>query len=548
MDLFGMLLWVRERKWIGYAIAVVTPFLGIAVRFGIAGELTGYPFVTFFPPILLAAALGGRWPGAVSSVLSALLADYFISEPHNLNLPWPIGWIGMGAFFIVAATMVLFIDYAILAGERVTKATALLRTLNTKLEERVADRTRELTMMTAQLRDEIRTKESAETQLRQMQKMQALGQLTSGIAHDFNNMLSIIIGSLDIAGRRLKQGRGEVDGLIDNALDGARRAATLTHQLLAFSRRQPLAPVVTDINGLVSNLSEMFRRTLGADIELECVLSGGLWRSSVDPGQLENAILNLVVNGRDAMQDGGRLTIETQNAFLDDAYAEAQGEVVAGQYVLIAITDTGTGMTPEVVAAAFDPFFTTKAEGQGTGLGLSQVYGFIKQSGGHTNIYSELGQGTTVKIYLPRHFAEQAVADRSSEPSPDNPAPMGSPEEIILVVDDDEAVRAIHVGMLRELNYTVRHADGGPAALNIIREHGDIALLFTDVVMPRMSGRVLAESAVALMPKLKVLYTTGYTPNAVVHNGVVDHGVDLLPKPFRYEQLARKIRIMLDRP
>ena len=547
MDLFGIVLWVRKRRWIGYAIALIAPLVGIFARFVIGGVLAGFPFVTFFPPILLAAVFGGRVPGAISTVLCGLLADYFLIEPRGFRLPWPAGWAGMAAFFLVAATMIGFIDFAVLAGARLTKATELLRTLNGKLEERVADRTRELTKITAQLRDEIRIKEAAETQLRQMQRMQAIGQLTSGIAHDFNNMLSIVIGSLDIASRRLNQGRADIGGLIENAMSGAKRAATLTHQLLAFSRRQPLAPVVIDVNALVSNLSEMLRRTLGENIELECVLSGGLWRTSVDPGQLENAILNLVLNSRDAMPNGGKLTIETQNAYLDDTYAEAHPEVIAGQYVMIAITDIGTGMPPEIAAAAFEPFFTTKVEGQGTGLGLSQVYGFIKQSGGHTKIYSEVDQGTSIKAYLPRHLGVPTAADAIEDIAQDNPAPPGSPEEVILVVDDDEAVRRIHVGMLRELNYSVRHAANGQDALAMIREGGDFALLFTDVVMPGMSGRTLAENARVLLPDLKVIYTTGYTANAVVHNGVVDHGVDLLSKPFRYDQLARKIRAVLDR-
>jgi len=400
-------------------------------------------------------------------------------------------------------------------------------------------------LLNAQLQAEIRTKEAAETQVRQMQKIEALGQLTGGIAHDFNNMLAIIMGSLEMANRRLDKGRTNITDLLDSAMDGAHRAATLTHQLLAFSRQQPLAPAISDINGIVSHMAEILRRTLGETISLECVLAGGVWRTRVDPGQLENAILNLAVNARDAMPGGGRLTVETQNARLDDEYAAAQTEVAAGQYVLIAVTDTGTGMGAEIVARAFDPFFTTKEKGRGTGLGLSQVYGFIKQSGGHIKIYSEPGHGTSVKIYLPRFTGDFAVAATVPEVEPEVPA--GSPAEIVLLVEDDDAVRKVHVKMLRGLNYTVRHANGGPEALKMIREQPGIKLLFTDVVMPGMSGRQLADEAKRMAPDVKILFTTGYTANAIVHNGVIDADVDLLQKPFAFDMLARKVRTVLDR-
>ena len=475
--MFETVLWIRERKWAAYGVAVAGSILGILLRFALGGILPGYPFITFFPPILI-AALVGRGPGAVASVLCAAFADYFLIEPHGFSLPWPAGWIGMAAFFLVSAAIVTFVDAAIVTGARLNKATRELSLLNEQLEERVAERTRELTMMTAQMREEMTTKEIAEMQLRQLQKTQAVGQLTSGIAHDFNNMLSIIIGSLDVTLRRLDQGRTDIAKLVENAMEGAKRAATLTHQLLAFSRQQPLAPVATDVNALVAKLGELLRRALGETITLECVLGGGLWRCSIDPGQLENAILNLAVNARDAMPGGGKLTIETLNAYLDDIYADAHLEVAAGQYVLIAITDTGLGMTPDVIHRAFDPFFTTKSEGQGTGLGLSQVYGFVKQSGGHVKIYSEINHGTTVKAYFPRLVSATDPQAASSDDA-EGAMPLGSPEETILVVDDDKAVRDIHVGMLRELNYTVVHADSGPEALTVIRDRGNIALLFT---------------------------------------------------------------------
>jgi signal transduction histidine kinase/CheY-like chemotaxis protein len=548
IDVFEAILWLRDRKWVGYAAALIGPLLGIGIRLALSGSFDGYPYVSFFPPILFAAMIGGRLPGLVASLLSFFFADYYLIEPFGFSIPWPNGWIGLIAFTVVSATMILIIDFGIQTGARLKRTMGEVRGLNEKLEERVAERTRELTLMTAQLRDEIAMKEVAESQLRQSQKMQALGQLTSGIAHDFNNMLSIVMGNLGLMRRRLTAaGSGDGVELIDNAIDGATRAATLTHQLLAFSRQQPLAPAVIDVNGLVSHLGELFRRTLGRNIKLECVLAGGLWRSKVDSSQLENAILNLVVNSRDAMPNGGKLTIETQNAFLDDAYAASHAEVMPGQYVLIAVTDTGTGMPADIVGQAFEPFFTTKGAGQGTGLGLSQVYGFVKQSGGHVKIYSEVGQGTTVKVYFPRHTAEAAVVPVGVESGADTAAPKGHFTEIVLVVDDDDAVREIHSIMLSDLGYTVRSAAGGAAALAMLDAQGAVDLLFTDVVMPEMDGRRLAEAAVKRIPNLKVLYTTGYTPNAVVHNGVIDHGVDLLPKPFSFPQLARKVRTILDR-
>jgi signal transduction histidine kinase len=545
MDILGAVLWVRERKWIGYAVALIAPPIGLLIHMLVGGMIERYPFVTFFPALLLATIAGGPWPGTLATLFTALLADYVIAVPHGFRVPWPVGWIGFAVYFFVAAIMIVFIDSAVTSTTRLIKATRMMRELNGKLEERVADRTRELTMLAAQLRDEIQRKENAETQLRQAHKMQALGQLTSGIAHDFNNLLSIIIGNLDIAQRRLNSGRDDIASLVDNAVQGARQATSLTLQLLAFSRRQALTPAVTDVNALVSNLSSMLRRSLGEEVQLECVLGGGLGRTSVDPAQLENAILNLTVNARDAMPKGGKLTIETQNAYLDDADAETDSEIVPGQYVCIAIGDTGVGMPPEVLAAAFDPFFTTKGEGRGTGLGLSQVYGFIKQSGGLTRIQSEVGQGTTVRLYLPRSDDSVQSIDAAG-PREEGPPPKGSPSEVVLVVDDDEAVREIHFGMLKELSYTVLQAASGPEALALIRRER-IDLLFTDVVMPGMSGRILAEQALALKPELKVLFTTGYAPNGVVHNGVLDTGVDLLPKPFRFEQLALRVRAVLDR-
>ena len=405
-----------------------------------------------------------------------------------------------------------------------------LRELKDELEVRVEARTRDI--------------ERAEAQIRQMQKIESIGQLTGGIAHDFNNMLAIVIGSLDIARRRILDDPEKAASFIDNAREGADRAASLTSRMLAFARQQPLTPVSLDANALIANMSELLRRTLGEHVRIETVLAGGLWRATADDGELENALLNLCVNARDAMPDGGKLTIETANAHLDDGYAAAHPDVAPGQYVLICVSDNGSGMTPEVIEKAFDPYFTTKQVGRGTGLGLSQVYGFIKQSGGHVKIYSEVGSGTTVKAYLPRGYG--AEAGQSPVEMRREQVATARPGEIVLVVEDESGVRTLSVDALGELCYTVIHAAGGPEGLRMLDKHPKVDLLFTDVVMPDMNGRQLADRAVARRPELKVLYTTGYTRNAVVHNGVLDPGVALLPKPFTLDQLALKVRQVLD--
>lgn len=406
-------------------------------------------------------------------------------------------------------------------------ATAELRDLNLSLEARVAQAVDE------RLR--------AEEALRQAQKMEAVGQLTGGIAHDFNNLMSVVLSGLSLLERRLAKGDSDVGKYIAAARDGANRAVTLTQRLLAFSRRQPLSPQKLDANQMVSEMSEILRRTIGETIHLETDLAGGLWKVYVDANQLENAVINLAVNARDAMPEGGSLTIKTANCHLDDRYA-SEHEIKSGQYVMVAVTDSGSGMAPEVVAKAFEPFFTTKGVGKGTGLGLSQVFGFVKQSEGHLRIHSEVNHGTTVKIYLPRAYG-------ASEPgriAVDNLVAGGSNTEIILVVEDDEQVRRLVVQMLHELEYGVFEARDGAEALQLLDEHPEISLLFTDVVMPDMDGRQLADRAKQAHPALKVLFTTGYTRNAIVHNGMLDPRVHLLPKPATFEQLSSKIRAVLD--
>jgi PAS domain S-box-containing protein len=424
------------------------------------------------------------------------------------------------------------------------RALAQLRAFTEILEERVRERTREL-----EAENEARKK--AEEALRQALKMEAVGQLTGGVAHDFNNLLTIIQGGLDMIGRQIasmestsalsRMARGK-----DMALEAVRRAATLTGRLLAFARQQPLDPKTVDANKLVAGVCALLRRTLGEAISLETVLAGGLWRTYVDANQLENALVNLGVNARDAMPNGGKVTIETANCHLDEIYVNALTEPVkVGQYIMIAVADTGTGMDRSTLERAFEPFFTTKAIGKGTGLGLSQVYGFVRQSAGHVRIYSEVGEGTTVKIYLPRYLGPEEPADESIRSVEIDQA---SGAECILVVEDDAVLRAHAVEILIELGYSVLSAANATIALEIIDAGHDIDLLFTDIVMPGgINGRQLADEAMRRRPRLKVLFTTGYTRNAIVHQGRLDPGVEMIGKPFTFQELGARLRALLDR-
>ncbi len=385
--------------------------------------------------------------------------------------------------------------------------------------------------------DELQKTQAA---LRQAQKMEAIGQLTGGVAHDFNNLLQVIGGNLQLLARDVA-GIPRAEQRVENALSGVMRGAKLAAQLLAFSRKQTLEPRVVNLGSFMRGMDDMLRRTLGEGIELETVTTGGLWNTLVDPSQAENSLLNLAINARDAMDGRGRLTIEVGNAFLDDAYAAAHAEVSPGQYVMIAVSDTGAGMAPEIVERVFEPFFTTKPDGKGTGLGLSMVFGFVKQSGGHIKIYSEVGHGTTIKMYLPRTLEPQDFL------KVEEPAAVTGGSETILVVEDDDQVRETVVAMLRELGYAVLKARDAMAAMVIIDSGAPVDLLFTDVVMPgEMRSPELARRAQERLPKLKVVFTSGYTANAIVHGGRLDPGVQLLPKPYTQEALARKLRSLLD--
>ncbi len=384
----------------------------------------------------------------------------------------------------------------------------------------------------------------AETQaaLAQSQKMEAVGQLSGGIAHDFNNLLHVITNATEALTRKLQSSDPEIAQLLGMVRRNADRAASLTQRLLAFSRRQPLQPQPLDVNRLVHGMADLLHSSLGESIALEIVAGGGLWQVSADPNQLETSILNLAVNARDAMPKGGKLTVETTNAFLDESYSFSYKDVPPGQYVMIAVSDTGTGMSAEVVAKAFDPFFTTKEVGQGTGLGLSQVYGFTKQSGGHVKIYSEIDKGTTVKLYLPR-LAGMAVAEgqRSMEFVYRAPA-KGS----ILLVEDEEDVRLFTSSALRELGYEVTAAANAASALDAVAKIKRLDLLFTDIGLPDgMNGRQLADEVRRRHPQIKVLFTTGYARNAIIHQGRLDAGVELIVKPFTQTNLAQKIAKVL---
>ena len=385
---------------------------------------------------------------------------------------------------------------------------------------------------------DVTDRENAQEQLRRAQRMEAVGHLTGGVAHDFNNLLQVIRGNLELLAG-LVDSNEAASQRVKNALHGANRAAQLTRQLLAFARRQPLEPRVVNLGRLVGDMAEMLGRTLGEAVEIETVLTGGLWNTLCDPAQVESAILNLAINARDAMPKGGRLTIEISNAALDEAYARG-AEVEPGQYVLLAVSDTGVGMDAATLSKVFEPFFTTKGEEKGTGLGLSMVYGFVKQSNGAVQIYSEPGQGTTVKIFLPR--------SREREPAYSTPVTgtLRGRSEVILVVEDDDMVRASAVSMLRDLGYACIHASDGDQALELIKSGVKFDLLFTDVIMPGVvKSRDLVKATQELRPGLPVLFTSGYTENAIVHHGRLDEGVQLLSKPYSRDDLARKIRGLL---
>jgi signal transduction histidine kinase len=404
-----------------------------------------------------------------------------------------------------------------------------LEELNASLEERVK----------SEVQQRLRTEEA----LRQAQKMEVIGQLTGGVAHDFNNLLTVIIGGLDTIRRARPDDHRRIKRATEMALQGSQRAVSLTSRLLAFSRRQALEPKPLELNALVHDMTQLLQGTLGEQVDVAWRLAPGLWRIEADQNQLASAILNLAVNARDAMPGGGKLVVETTNAELGERDSAADAEVVPGQYAMISVTDTGSGMPAATLERVFEPFFTTKEAGRGTGLGLSMVYGFVKQSGGHVTIHSQEGQGTSVRLYFPRYVGDAPIGAPEEQTLP---AAAGA-DETILVVEDNEDVRAYATSILAELGYGVLEAPDAEAALCIFRSEARIDLLFTDVVLPGKSGRVLAAEAAQLRPGLNVLYATGYARDAIVHDGRLDAGVQLITKPFTFEQLAARVREVIDR-
>ena len=414
------------------------------------------------------------------------------------------------------------------ATERLKGAEAL-RQANATLEAKVEERTAELV--------------AAAEALRQSQKMEAVGQLTGGIAHDFNNLLAGISGSLELLDKRLSQGRLEgVGRYINVAQESARRAASLTQRLLAFARRQTLDPKIVDVNRTIAGVADLLQRSVGPDVHVEVVQAGGLWGAKLDPPQLENAILNLCINARDAMApNGGRITIETANKWLDDRAAKER-DLPPGQYISLSVSDTGAGMTPDVIEKIFDPFFTTKPLGQGTGLGLSMIYGFVRQSGGQVRVYSEVGKGTTMSLYFPRFVGELSDEDRSEDLSIDR-----GTGETVLVIDDEPAIRMVIAEVLTEVGYRVIEAEDGPSGLRIIQAGDRIDLLITDVGLPNgLNGRQVADAARSKNPQLKVLFITGFAENAAIGNGHLDPGMSVITKPFANTALANKVRELID--
>jgi len=536
---------LRDNGIAGYGFALAIVALAMLARFLLAGQQGGFPYLTFIPAILLASFICGWRAGALAAFVGGVVHWYFQAPESAAGAVGftPPNILGFSMYAFAVIVILTLIGVMHLAFRDFTQSEKQRKALNAELETRVRERTEALEAANQRLRDEAASRAAVEAQLRQMQKMEAVGQLTGGIAHDFNNMLAIVVGSLDIARRHLRSDNEKAERFISNALEGAQRGAQLTSRL-AFSRQQPLDPRPIDTNQLVREMSELLQRTLGENIRLTAVLADGLWKTFADPLQLESAVINLCANSRDAMPDGGSLTLETSNVHLDEAYSRINVDARPGEYVAFAVSDTGSGMSAEVLTRAFDPFYTTKTTGKGTGLGLSQVYGFVKQSGGHVKIESAPARGTTVRFYLPRYSG----TDQSMTAAPRDAQPSSGNREAILVVEDEDRVRHMTVEALSHLGYLVVSAAGPAEALDLLEGGTALHLLFTDVVMPAMNGRVLADRVRALRPGIKVLYTSAYVLNAGIHDGTLDRSVAFLAKPFTVDQLALKVRSTLDAP
>jgi signal transduction histidine kinase len=534
---------LRENRTTSYVFALATVALALLARFLLADQLVGFPFLIFFPAIIITSFICGWRAGAVAAVFGGFAARYMIIDRNfdAVRLTLVSTWVGFALYALAVVIVLAMVSFMHAAFRDFAESENKRTRLNEELESRVRERTVALEEANQRLRDEAASLTVAEERIRQMQKMEAVGQLTGGIAHDFNNMLAVIVGSLDIAKRQLPLDMAKSARFMANALEAAQRGAQLTARLLAFSRQQPLDPQPLDANKLVRGTCELLLRSLGENIRLQTELVESSWRVFADASQLESALVNLCVNSRDSMPEGGSLILRTTNATLG-ADAAAGIDVRPGEYMALAVSDTGCGMSPEVVARAFDPFYTTKAPGQGTGLGLSQVYGFVKQSGGHISIESMPGIGTTVTIFLPRYVGSDPVEQAAPKITPT----VSGNREVILVVEDEDRVRTMTVEALRTLGYEVIAVSGPQAALDELSLIPHLHLLLTDVVMPGMNGPALADRVTALRPSVKVLYTTGYSQNAVLGPALLDHGAGLLPKPFTIDQLMIKVRQALD--
>lgn len=525
--MYNLLLRLRERAWAGYGVAVCMSVLALALRLAI-GHLVSAPYFTFIPAIILATLVGGFGPGALCSLISATLVLHFLPPLAAYGINWPTPRMMTLLFLVIAGLIVTLTEFSMRASIRFARATAQLQAANESLEARIAARTAELL--------------ETEEQLRQARKMEALGHLTGGIAHDFSNLLTGITGSLDVLQLRLREGRlDNMERHIVTARRAANRATRLTQRLLAFSRNHPLEPRITDINALISGMEELIAQATAPAVARRLEPAPDLRTTLVDPHQLEHALLNLCINASDAMPQGGTLTIATDNVTLSPPQA-VELELPPGEYVTLAVTDTGTGMTPEVLARAFHPFFTTKPAGKGTGLGLSMLYGFARQSGGHVDIHSIPGEGTSVTLYLPRHDGATAPLPFAESPLP--PPPQHEGRGCILIADDEACIRDLVAEVLRDQGYTVEQAADAQTALDILRGGTPMNLLITDLRLPGMSGQELAAAARSMRPRLQILFMTGYAERAAIPL----QDTRILTKPFSMAALPPLVADMLATP
>ncbi|WP_084253496.1 MULTISPECIES: response regulator [Sphingomonas] len=539
-------IWIRGRPAAGYGVAIALALVGLLVRLALGPTFLGFPFITFTPAVLAAGYVAGARAGLACAATSAALAWFFLVVPFEKSgVTSPHGLIAIGVFLTNAVLIVLVVSGMNRAYARAVFIEEERARSNVQLEQRVAERTRQLSEANQARLAEVDARREAEARAAQADRLDAVGRLTGGVAHDFNNMLAVIIGNLELTEAKLNRGDVDVIRHIDGAMDGARRSATLTRRLLAFARLQPLDPVVTQINELIKGIEELLIRTLGERVSIECKLDPDLWHAYVDPGQLEGALVNLAVNARDAMPDGGCLQIRTCNVRGLQAN-DSPPNLVGHDHVVIEVTDTGTGMSEEVQARAFEPFFTTKEPGRGTGLGLSQLYGFMRQSGGGAKIRSSLGSGTTISLFLPRCEAPPATLQAIPEEKAET-APRAEGGETILVVEDEDRVRKAASETLQELGYRILEASDGTQALELLSRGILVDLVLSDIVMPGMSGSELADIVRRQRPEMLFLFMSGYSADQFgERNQGGGDRIDLLTKPFTRDRLARHVRKLLD--